>query len=156
MFQRNEKRLNSLVLKTKQKKAFQLALANLRNLLTINNFIRVIVRGLTSFLFNVFLKMFDMLVQSLVPSITKKVVSYSLVLGKLPFTALQIKNFQWNIALYIKSLETFLIWNSFYNNAKNTNKTKKKGLILIWQQIPENSSISIKLKIGYFSTYCQN
>ena len=47
-----------------------------------------LVRALTSFHFNVFLKRFDMLSQCLTLSVTKKVISYSLVLGQQPLKAL--------------------------------------------------------------------
>ena len=40
-----------------------------------------------------FFKRFDKLSQCRIPSITKKVNSYSLVLGQQPFIALQIQNF---------------------------------------------------------------
>ena len=53
-----------------------------------------IVGALTSFLFNVFfLKTFDMFSQFLLPYLTKKVNSYSLVLGEQPLIILQIQNF---------------------------------------------------------------
>ena len=54
-----------------------------------------IVGALTSFLFNGFFlkKTFDMLSQFLLPYLTKKVNSYSLVLGEQPLITLQIQNF---------------------------------------------------------------
>ena len=33
---------------------------------------------------------------------------------------------------------------------KNTNKTKKPGQILIWQQIPKSKNIKIRFKIRFF------
>ena len=54
-------------------------------------------------------KRFDMLSQSLVPSITKKVNSYSLVLGQQPFIALQIQIFIKVFQCILKSIKTFLI-----------------------------------------------
>ena len=64
-----------------------------------------------------------MLSQCLVPSITKKVISYLLVLGQQSLIALQIfiKLFQY----ILKSLKTFLIQSYLYSITKNTNKTKK-------------------------------
>ena len=54
---------------------------------------RFIVRALTSFHFNVFLKRSDMLNQCIVLSITKKHISHSLVLGQQTLIALQIQSF---------------------------------------------------------------
>ena len=54
-----------------------------------------------------FKKTFGMLSQCLVLSITKKVSSYSLVLGQHPLTALQIQNFIKVFQCILKSLETF-------------------------------------------------
>ena len=51
-----------------------------------------IVRAVMSFTLMV-LKKHDMLVQYLLPSITKEVISYLLVLGQQPFIILQIQNF---------------------------------------------------------------
>ena len=68
-----------------------------------------------------------MLSQCLVPSITKKVISYSLVLGQQPLIALQIQIFFEVFQYILKSTETFLTQRYFYNNPKNTNKTKKTG-----------------------------
>ena len=44
-----------------------------------------------------------MLSQCLVPSITKKVISYSLVLGQQPLIALQIEYFHLGISMYPKT-----------------------------------------------------
>ena len=48
------------------------------------------------------LKRFNILSQSVVPSITEKVISYSLALGQHLFIALQIKNFRENISMFLK------------------------------------------------------
>lgn len=64
-----------------------------------------IVRTLTFFLVNVFFLSFNMLSQCLVPSITKKTISYSLVLGQL--RALQIQSFQCSILVYPKMIRNF-------------------------------------------------
>ena len=68
-----------------------------------------------------------MLSQYLVSSITKKVVSYLLVLGQQPLIAFQtqifIKIFQYSL----KSIEAFLIPHYFMVIPKYTNKTKKNG-----------------------------
>ena len=50
-----------------------------------------------------------------------------------------IKVFQY----ILKSIETFLIQNYFYSNAKKINKTKKTGQILIWQMIPKLKNIKL-------------
>ena len=52
-----------------------------------------IVRAPTFFHFNVFWKTLNILCQCQVPSITKKVTSYSLVLGQQPHIALELRNF---------------------------------------------------------------
>ena len=79
--------------------------------------IQLLVRTLTSFQFSIVSKRrFGTLSQCLKPSITKRVISYSLV---------QIFN---KVFQYIlKSLGTILIRNYFSSNAKNANKKKKKG-----------------------------
>ena len=84
-----------------------------------------------------------MLSQCLVQSITKKVISYLLVLGQQPLRALQyILKYIWKIIIYLKtyvlkSLETFLIRKNDYSNAKKIQiRQKKSRPILIWQQIP--------------------
>ena len=84
-----------------------------------------------------------MLSQCLVQSITKKVISYLLVLGQQPLRALQyILKYIWKIIIYLKtyvlkSLETFLIRKNDYSNAKKIQIRQKKSIpILIWQQIP--------------------
>ena len=60
-------------------------------------------------------------------SITKNVMCYSFV-GQQPFKyKIFIEVFQY----ILKSLETFLIRNYLYSNAKNTNKTKNPGQTLI-------------------------
>ena len=66
----------------------------------------VIVQTLMFFLF-VFLKNVNMLSQCLVPSITKKVISYLLTLGQPPLTALQIQNFQYSVSTYVKTIRNF-------------------------------------------------
>ena len=43
-----------------------------------------------------------MLRQCLVPSITKKVISYSLVLGEQLFIALSMQNFKWSFLVYLR------------------------------------------------------
>ena len=55
---------------------------------------------------------------------TKKVISYSLVLGQQPLTALQIKNLIKVFQCFLKSIKNLLIQNCFYGNTKNINKTK--------------------------------
>ena len=69
-----------------------------------------------------------MLSQCLVPSITKKVISYTLVLGQQPLIALKMQNYH-----YIsKLIETFFIQNYIYSNAtkyKSNNKTPGQTLI---------------------------
>ena len=77
-----------------------------------------IVRALTSFHFNVFLSKFDKFIQCLLPSVTKKVISYSLVLEQQPLIALEIKKFIKVFQYILKLIETFLIQNYFYSNAK--------------------------------------
>ena len=70
-----------------------------------------------------------MLSQCQVPSLTKSVISYLLVLGQQPLIALQIKIFIKVFQYILKSLQTVLIRNYFDSNTtvipKNTNKTKK-------------------------------
>ena len=67
----------------------------------------LLVWALMSFNFNAFLKRFDMLRQCLVPSITKKVNSYSLVLGQQPLIALQIQNFHYSLLMNPTIYKTF-------------------------------------------------
>ena len=92
-------------------------------------------------------KRFDMLSQSLVPSITKKVNSYSLVLGQQPFIALQIQIFIKVFQCILKSIKTFLIQNYFYSIAKkHTNKTKKN-----WNKSwSDNRFLNLKI-LDYFN-----
>ena len=71
-----------------------------------------LAQALTSVHFNVFHKRFHMLSQCLVPSITKKVISYLLVLGQQPLITFQIQNFKYVFQyILLRSLETFLIRN---------------------------------------------
>ena len=84
----------------------------------------LVVRALTSFLFNVFEKRFDMLGQSLVLPVTKE--SHFLLVGSgvtAIYSPFFIKVFQ-----YIsKLIETLLIQNCFYSNAKKYKDDKKPG-----------------------------
>ena len=73
-----------------------------------------------------------MLSQCLVPSITRNVISFSLVLGQQTYKTF-IKVFQY----ILKSIETVLIQNYFFNNTKKSNKTKKTGKMLILEQMPK-------------------
>ena len=60
-----------------------------------------------------------MLSQYLAPSITKNVISSSLVLAQQRFIALGIQTFNKVFQFILKSIETFfLIQNYFYSNAK--------------------------------------
>ena len=68
---------------------------------------RMVVRALTSFHFNVFSKRFNRLRQYLVMSITKKVISYLLVLGQQTLIALEMQIFIKVFQFILKSLETF-------------------------------------------------
>ena len=87
---------------------------------------KLLVRVLTSFGFNVFFqKKFDIFGQYLVPSRTKNVSFYSLVLGQHPLIAFQHKVFIKVFQCIWKSLETFLIRNYFYSNAKHYKQDKK-------------------------------
>ena len=61
-----------------------------------------------------------MLEQCLVPPITEKTISYSLVLGQQQFITLEIKNFQRSVSIYLK-----IIKNISTIMPKNANKTKK-------------------------------
>ena len=82
---------------------------------------------MTFFQFKSFLKKsFNMLSQCLVPSITKKFNSYSLVLALIPFKyKILIKVF---IKLCIlKPIKTFLIQNYYYRNATKYQEDKKTG-----------------------------
>ena len=74
---------------------------------------------------------FGMLGHYLEPSVTKKVICYSLVHTQQPFVALQKQSSHWIFQYTIKSLETFLIWNYFCNNANKYKLIKiKKGTII--------------------------
>ena len=79
---------------------------------------KLIVRALTSFHFDVLLKSFDILSQCLVLSITRKVIS--LLVGSGITTTYSISNtkFLLKYSSILKPIETFLIRNYFYSNAK--------------------------------------
>ena len=102
-----------------------------------------------------------MLRQCLVPHITKKVISYLLVLRQQPFIALQIQNFHWSIStIYLRIIRNFFNSKLFLQKSqKNTNKTQKKpGQVLIRQQIPQLKNIKLfqkNLKSAFFNL-CQN
>ena len=59
-----------------------------------------------------------MVSQCFVLSVTKKVISYSLVLGQQQPIALQIQIFIKVFQYIVKSIETSLIQKYFYSNAK--------------------------------------
>ena len=65
--------------------------------------------------------------QCLVPSITKKVISYSGVLGQQHLYSFKRKSFNEVFQYISKSFETFLIRNHFYNNAKKQIRQKKRN-----------------------------
>ena len=82
-----------------------------------------------------------MLSPCLVPSITKKFSSYSLVLGQQQLQLSALRKQSKVFECMLKLLETYLIRSYFYSNTKkhkNKKKTSKKktGQILIWHQIP--------------------
>ena len=85
----------------------------------------------------------DTLGQCLVPSITKKVVAYSDNCDNNHLQPFKYKIFNRAFQYILKVSETCLIWNYFCSNAKNTNKTKQSGQILIWQQIPWFKNIKL-------------
>ena len=77
-----------------------------------------------------FKKRFDMLSRCILPSIIKKVIFYSLVLGQQTLIVLQIQNYYkkhlkstWKVfQCSLKPIKTFLIQNYFYSNAKQKYK----------------------------------
>ena len=74
-----------------------------------------------------------MLNHRLIPSIAKKVSSYSLALEREPLIALKLK-YKIFIKVFqyiLKSLKTLLIRNISMKIPKKTNKTKNPGRILI-------------------------
>ena len=67
-----------------------------------------------------------MLSQCLVPSITKKVISYLLVLGQQPLIALQIEYFHLSISMHPKANKKILIQNHLYSNVKKIKIRQKE------------------------------
>ena len=63
-----------------------------------------------------------MLSQCLLPSVTKKIISYLLILRQQPFRALQKQNFHWDISIFLKNQLTYFLFKILYSNGKNTSK----------------------------------
>ena len=110
------------------------------------------IRHWCRFTFNVFLKKTLIYSWCLLPSITKKIISYSLIPGEQPFITPQIQNFQESISIYLEIIRN-LFNSKLYQKLcqkmpKNTNQAKKPGQI--WSDnrlIEKYETISIKVKI---------